>query len=179
MTSTSHTTTQHTTTHKGTGWLLAVSARKRVKSPRRQWMCVLVDRWTNEANKSLNPRFRGWFNDSEPMNQWIHDTVNQWTNWVNGWKKQLKEWMDWRATFPRWASSSLRGLFAEEPLLSATASLSGHLFGLPVLWAPNSSFYAALHPLLIYFSLTSCPHGRYRWISRIAVFTYFSLIYWS
>ena len=68
---------------------------------------------------------------TEPMNLWIHESMIQWINepmkegmggWMNGWMGEL--------LFRCWDTSSLTDLFAQTPLLSATSSLSSHLFGL-------------------------------------------------
>ena len=95
-----------------------------------EWMSESANQWISE---SVNQWITDWVNQTmtEPMNLWIHESMIQWINepmkegmggWMNGWMGEL--------LFRCWDTSSLTDLFAQTPLLSATSSLSSHLFGL-------------------------------------------------
>ena len=111
-----------------------------------QWSSGSMNQWISlSTNQSTNESMKQWMN--EPMNQRINESVNQ----------QVKEWMielldgwmvdGWVSYFSLWATSSLSGPFAEEPLLSASFPLSSHLSGLLLLWPTSQLPVLQLQPM--------------------------------
>ena len=119
-----------------------------------QWVNEAVDQWISEsAYQRTNQPTNRW--NSESMNQWINEPMNQRIN--ESVYQQVKEWMielqdgwmvdGWVSYFSLWATSSLSGPFAEEPLLSASFPLSSHLSGLLLLWPTSQLPILQLQPI--------------------------------
>ena len=129
----------------------------------RQWTNEAMSHWINDwmnewvdepVNQWINESLIQWFNES--MNQWTSDFMNQWIidwmdQWMDGW---MDGWMNGRAGCFSLLSyiSSLSDPFAEAPLLSATFSLSSHLFVLLLLWADSqlALWYSFCYPIILF-----------------------------
>ena len=122
-----------------------------------EWFSGSMNQWSSESMKEWSGEAMNQCTSKDSVNQrsWTDELVkrfsesmesrNQWTNaselndWVNERvRESMNHWFSVSMTMDQWTNERKNGwLFAEAPFLSATYSLSSHLFELLVLWAAS------------------------------------------